>query len=133
MRLFNFKNLLGLSIALASSFSASAAENSKTLIAYYSASGNTKAVAQEIANELKADLFEITPKVPYSLADLNYNDEKSRVCIEHESNARPEFIGNVNNFEQYDTILIGYPIWWANAPQIVYTFIESNSFKGKTW
>lgn len=108
-------------------------ETSKVLVAYFSATNTTKGVAQRISDALNADLYEITPAVPYTSADLNYHDDNSRSTIEmNDPNSRPEISGSVSNMEQYDIVFIGYPIWWAEAPRILNTFVESYSFSGKT-
>lgn len=109
--------------------------NGKTLVVYYSASGSTKRVAEEIAKNLNADLFEIVPKDIYTSEDLNWNNEDSRVSREHnDESLRKVKLKNtkVDNWENYDTVLIGYPIWWGVAAWPVNTFVTSNSFNGKT-
>ena len=109
------------------------AQEHKILVAYFSATGTTKGVAEHIANGLNADIYEIVPEDPYTDADLNYNDNNSRTTIEmNDPNARPAISGSVENMEQYDIIFVGYPIWWGEAPRIVSTFIESYDFSGKT-
>ena len=108
-------------------------QNHKALVAYFSATGTTKGVAEHIANGLNADIYEIVPEEPYTDADLDYNDNNSRTTIEmNDPNARPVISGSVENMEQYDTVFIGYPIWWGEAPRIVSTFMESYDFSGKT-
>lgn len=108
-------------------------QDHKVLVAYFSATGTTKGVAEHIANGLNADIYEIVPEDPYTEADLNYNDNNSRTTIEmNDPNARPAISGSVENMEQYDIIFVGYPIWWGEAPRIVSTFIESYDFSGKT-
>lgn len=105
------------------------------LVAYFSATGNTEAVAQTIADTLGADLYEITPAEPYTDADLNWNDPDSRVNAEHEDpSARPAIAGDLPELSGYDTILIGYPLWWREAPPIVWNFVEqeSGALAGKT-
>lgn len=105
----------------------------KVLVVYFSATNTTEGVAQTIADSLGADLYEITPKQPYSAADLNYNNDKSRSTIEmNDPNARPAISGSVENMDQYDIVFIGYPIWWGEAPRILSTFVESYNFSGKT-
>ena len=105
----------------------------KVLVAYFSATNTTEGVAKTIADSLGADLYEITPEKPYSAADLDYHDDKSRSTIEmNDPNARPAISGSVENMEQYDIVFIGYPIWWGEAPRILSTFVESYSFSGKT-
>ena len=108
-------------------------QEAKTLVVYFSNTGNTKTIAEYISEELGADLFEIIPAVPYTSADLDYNDSSSRSTIEqNDSSSRPEIANTVENMEQYDTISLGYPIWWGRAPQIISTFLESYNFDGKT-
>ena len=108
-------------------------QDHKVLVAYFSATGTTKGVAEHIANGLNADIYEIVPEDPYTDADLNYNDNNSRTTIEmNNPNARPAISGSVENMEQYDIIFVGYPIWWGEAPRIVSTFMESYDFSGKT-
>lgn len=107
----------------------------KTLVVYYSASGSTRRVAEVIADTLGADIFEITPVEPYSSADLNWTDNNSRVSREHndESLRDIELTQIVpENWESYDTVLIGYPIWWAIAAWPVDNFVKGNDFTGKT-
>lgn len=105
----------------------------KILVAYFSATNTTAGVANTIAECLNADLYEITPEIPYTSADLDYHDDGSRSTIEmNDSSSRPAISGSVNNMEQYDIVFIGYPIWWGEAPRILSTFVESYSFSGKT-
>lgn len=105
----------------------------KVLVAYFSATNTTEGVAQTIADSLGADLYEITPEQPYTAADLDYHDDKSRSTIEmNDPNSRPAISGSVENMEQYDIVFVGYPIWWGEAPRILSTFVESYSFSGKT-
>ena len=109
------------------------AQEHKILVAYFSATGTTKGVAEHIANGLNADIYEIVPEEPYTDADLDYNDNNSRTTIEmNDPDARPVISGSVENMEQYDTVFIGYPIWWGEAPRIASTFMESYDFSGKT-
>lgn len=106
---------------------------SKTLVAYFSASGVTARVAKEVAAAAGADLYEIRPAQPYSPGDLDWMDKKSRSTLEMNDPAcRPAIDGQVNGMEQYDTILIGFPIWWYVEPRIVDTFLDSYDFSGKT-
>lgn len=108
-------------------------EEHKVLVAYFSATGNTKAVAETLSATLSADLFEIVPQDPYTKADLDWNDKTSRSSQEHEDDSiRPAMETIVSNLEDYDTILLGYPLWWGEAPLIVRTFLESGDFSGKT-
>lgn len=114
---------------------ASAGEGGNTLVVYYSATGNTKAVANTIAGATGGDLFELEPTEPYTDADLDWTDDSSRVSVEHENEAERDVelvADTVENFAEYDTIFIGYPIWWGIAAWPVDTFIEANDFTGKT-
>ena len=105
----------------------------KALIAYFSASGVTARAAKEMAAATGADLYEIRPAEPYTDADLNWMDKKSRSTIEMKGPAcRPAIAGGVQDMAQYDTVLIGFPIWWYVEPRIVDTFLESYDFSGKT-
>lgn len=105
---------------------------SKILIAYFSASGVTRKVATDLAEVIKADLFEITPKIPYTSEDLNWTNKKSRSSLEmNNENERPEIVNTISKMTDYDTVLIGFPVWWYVAPRIINTFIESTDLKGK--
>ena len=104
----------------------------KTLVVYFSATGNTKAAAQKLAKEHNADLYEITPEVPYSAADLDWRVKTSRSTIEmKDKSSRPAIQGKCENIADYDTVWIGFPIWWYTAPTIVNTFIEAHDLSGK--
>lgn len=106
---------------------------SKKLVAYFSASGTTKKAAECLAKAAGADLFEIKPVVPYSSADLNWMDKKSRSSAEmNDPESRPEIAETIPNMADYDTVFIGFPIWWYVAPHIIHTFLESYDFSGKT-
>lgn len=105
----------------------------KKLVAYFSASGVTKAVAERLAKAIDADLFEIKPETPYTRADLDWTNKKSRSSVEKNNpDSRPEIAEKVTNMEDYDTVFIGFPIWWYVAPAIINTFVESYDFSGKT-
>lgn len=105
----------------------------KILVAYFSASGVTKGVAQRLAKAAGADLFEIRPAVPYTQADLNWTDKKSRSSVEmNDPLSRLEIAEKLPNMADYDTVFIGYPIWWYVAPHIINTFVESYDLSGKT-
>ena len=105
----------------------------KILVAYFSASGVTKGVAQRLAKAAGADLFEIRPAVPYTQADLNWTDKKSRSSVEmNDPLSRPETAEKLPNMSDYDTVFVGYPIWWYVAPHIINTFVESYDLSGKT-
>ena len=104
----------------------------KTLVAYFSASGVTKKVAEMIAEISGSDLYEIAPKVAYTTADLNWMDKKSRSSVEmSDKTIRPEMVDTDAHIENYDTIVIGFPIWWYVAPTIINTFLEKYDFSGK--
>ena len=106
---------------------------SKKLVAYFSASGTTKKVAERLAKAAGADLFEIRPAIPYTSADLNWMDKKSRSSVEmNDPDSRPEIAETIPNMADYDTVFIGFPIWWYVAPHIIHTFLESYDFSGKT-
>ena len=105
---------------------------SKTLVAYFSASGVTKSVAERIAKTAGADLFEIEPAKPYAAADLNWNDKNSRSTLEaNDPTCRPAIASKPLELDEYSTIYLGFPIWWYVAPAIIKTFLESQSFAGK--
>ncbi len=111
------------------------AETGKTLVVYFSATGNTEAAANYIAEITGGDLFELEPADPYTNEDLNWRDEDSRVVYEHDNpDARDvELVADtVENWDEYDTVFIGYPIWWGIAAWPVDTFVEANDFTGKT-
>lgn len=106
---------------------------SKTLVAFFSVSGVTKKVAEKISIAAEADLYEIKPEDAYTKEDLNWNNKNSRSSIEmNDPNSRPSIADKVDNFEEYDVIFVGFPIWWYIAPTIINTFIESYDFSGKT-
>ena len=105
---------------------------SKKLVAYFSASGVTAKVADMLADAVGAEIYEIRPEVPYTKADLNWMDKKSRSTIEmNDKTSRPALADKDANVEQYDTIFLGFPIWWYKAPTIINTFLESYDFTGK--
>ena len=104
----------------------------KTLVAYFSASGVTKRAAQALARAAGADLYEIKPEVPYTKADLNWMDKKSRSTLEmQDKSSRPAILKGDLDVSGYDTILLGFPIWWYIAPTIINTFLEKYDLKGK--
>ncbi|WP_281670677.1 flavodoxin [Rikenella microfusus] len=108
-------------------------KNRRTLVAYFSASGTTARAAGKLAEATGGILYEITPARPYTAADLDWNDKRSRSSVEmNDPGARPALGGKPLNTDSYDVIFIGYPIWWNLAPRIVDTFIESHDLKGKT-
>lgn len=105
----------------------------KALVVYFSATGNTKAVAEILAGLQGADLYEIVPEQPYTNEDLNYNDRNTRATVEqNDPDARPAIQGSITDFEQYDVVYVGYPIWWGDMPRILYTFFDTYDFDGKT-
>ncbi len=109
------------------------AGQSDTLVVYFSCTGTTKGLAEAVAKELNADLYEIVPEEPYTSEDLDYNDKQSRSTKEmNDSSSRPAISGRIENMEQYKRIILAYPIWWGEAPRILSTFVESYDFSGKT-
>ncbi len=105
----------------------------KVLVAYFSASGVTKAAAEQLAEVAGADLHEIKPAQPYSEADLDWRDSLSRSSIEmKDKSSRPEITDKIANMQDYDVVYVGFPIWWYTAPTIVNTFMEAYDFNGKT-
>lgn len=105
----------------------------KTLVAYFSATGNMKKMAKKLAHGIGADLFEIKPAVPYTEADLNWQDKQSRTSIEtDDASSRPEIAEKLADMDQYDRIFLGFPIWWYLAPHIINTFLEQYDMSGKT-
>ena len=111
------------------------ASGSKVLVVYYSASGNTKRVAEDIAETAGGDLFEITPTEPYTSDDLNWTNSDSRVSREHDDESLrdvPLTTTEVENWDDYDTVFIGYPIWWGIAAWPIDNFVKNNDFTGKT-
>jgi len=105
----------------------------KTLVVYFSATGNTEAVARRIAAEVGADTWRIEPKEPYTAAGLDWTDPQSRCSKENDDPAaRPELKENMASIAAYDVVYVGYPVWWGVAPRIVLTFLESHDLSGKT-
>ena len=107
-------------------------KQNKVLVAYFSASGNTEKVAKSLAGVLGADVFKIEPQEPYTNADLDYNNKSSRVCKEHDEGTEPPIRQKVQNMGQYDVVVLGYPIWWGEAPGVVNTFLKGHDFVQKT-
>lgn len=104
----------------------------KILVAYFSASGETKKLAKTIAGVTGGDLFEIAPQVPYTAADLDWMDAGSRSTVEmKDKKSRPAMAGQEQDMGQYETVFVGFPIWWYQAPRIIETFLESYDFTGK--
>ena len=111
----------------------SSEEPNGPLIIYFSCTNNTKRVAESIATLLGAAAFEIVPQIPYESADLNYRDEASRVCAEHnDPSIRPLISSLPDDLDGYSTIFIGYPIWWGEAPNIIYTLLDELDLSSKT-
>lgn len=105
----------------------------KKLVAYFSANGVTKSTAETLAKEIGADLFEIEPKEAYTKADLDWTNSSSRSTVEMKNKSfRPEMVKKTLDLSEYDTIFVGFPIWWYVAPTIINTFGESYNFSGKT-
>ena len=105
----------------------------KVLVAYFSASGMTKGVAQQLAEVAGADLHEIKPEQPYTDADLDWRDKESRSSVEmKDKNSRPAITDKLENMADYDVVFVGFPIWWYTCPTIINTFMEAYDFKGKT-
>ena len=105
----------------------------KILVAYFSCSGITKKAAEALAGAVGADLYEILPETPYTAADLDWMDKKSRSTIEmQDPSSRPAIAGTVADMDAYGTVFVGFPIWWYVAPAIIHTFLESYDFSGKT-
>ncbi len=105
----------------------------KRLVTYFSASGVTRKKAENLAEAIDADIFEIKPEIPYTQADLNWRDQKSRSSVEMKDKSfRPKVAEKLSNMKDYDVIFVGFPIWWYVAPTIINTFLESYDFSGKT-
>ena len=104
----------------------------KTLVAYFSATGNTRGIAEKLSNAIGADLFEIKPEIAYTTDDLNWRNDKSRSSVEMSNkNSRPKIADTVADMSQYNIVFVGFPIWWGREPSIIDTFIESYDFAGK--
>ena len=104
-----------------------------SLVAYFSATGTTARAATRLVQAIGADLFEIVPERPYSAADLNWNDKSSRSSVEMaDESCRPAIASLVDNMDDYDTVYVGFPVWWYVEPRIVDTFLEAHDFTGKT-
>ena len=103
------------------------------LVAFFSASGVTEGVAKKLADAAGADLYEIVPEQVYTKADLNWMDKESRSSVEmNDRSARPAIATKVENMDQYDTVFVGFPVWWYREPSIIDTFMEAYDFSGKT-
>ena len=104
---------------------------SKILISYFSASGTTKKVAEKVAEAVNADLFEIEPKEKYTEEDLDWTNKQSRSSVEMSENIKPEILNKVSSLENYDKVVIAFPIWWYKEPTIIDKFLEENNMEGK--
>ena len=106
---------------------------SNKLVAYFSAGGVTRSVAEKLADEIGADLFEIVPEKPYTNADLDWQNSRSRSSVEmKDRNARPAIASKIADMSRYDVVFVGFPIWWYHEPSIIDTFMEAYDFSGKT-
>ncbi len=131
--------MMMLTALLAVSFSACSQKKTETkmdqkvLVAYFSASGTTQEVAQQLAEAAGADLHEIKPEQPYTEADLDWNDKQSRSSVEmKDKQSRPAITAKLQNMQDYDVVYVGFPIWWYTCPTIINTFMEAYDFSGKT-
>lgn len=114
-------------------FTNARADDNKILVAYFSATGNTKSVAEKLATAINADLFEIVPEQPYTSEDLNWQNNQSRTSTEMgDRSSRPAIASKIEDISQYNIVFVGSPIWWGREPSIMDTFIESYDFTGKT-
>ena len=107
------------------------AATADTLVAYFSATGSTARLAKTIAGALAADIFEIEPAVPYTSTDLNWRDRSTRATVECNDPASRPAIAKTTDLSRYDTVVIAFPIWWYDAPKIIYTFVETSDLSGK--
>ena len=125
--------LLAVSLSACSQKKTETKMEQKVLVAYFSASGTTKGVAQQLAEVAGADLHEIKPEKPYTDADLDWNDKQSRSSVEmQDKNLRPAITDKLQNMQDYDVVYVGFPIWWYTCPTIINTFMEAYNFNGKT-
>ena len=125
--------LLTVSLSACSQSSKKENKEMKTLVAYFSASGTTKEVAQQLAEVTGADLHEIKPEQPYTDADLDWRNKQSRSSVEmQDKNSRPSITAKLQNMQDYDVVYVGFPIWWYTCPTIINTFMEAYDFSGKT-
>ena len=122
--------------ALALTFTACGQNNKKemkTLVAYFSATGTTEAVAKDLAEVTGGTLYEIKPEVKYTAADLDWRDKSSRSSVEmQDKNSRPAIVKDLKDADRYDVVYLGFPVWWYTAPTIINTFLEAYGFEGKT-
>jgi flavodoxin len=127
------KKMLSILMIACAVFTNARADDNKILVAYFSATGNTKAVASTLATAINADLFEIVPEQPYTSEDLNWQNNQSRTSIEMDDrSSRPAIASKIEDISQYNIVFVGSPIWWGREPSIMDTFIESYDFTGKT-
>ena len=125
--------LLAISLSACSQKKTETSMEQKVLVAYFSASGTTKAVARQLAEVAGADLHEIKPEKPYTDADLDWQDQQSRSSVEmQDKNSRPAITAKLPNMQDYDVVYLGFPIWWYTCPTIINTFMEAYDFQGKT-
>lgn len=104
----------------------------RILVSYFSASGVTKRVAEKISAAINSDIFEIEPKTKYTSEDLDWTNKQSRSSLEmSDKNSRPAIVNKIENIDDYDTVIIGFPVWWYTAPTIINTFIEENNLQNK--
>lgn len=128
-----FTALLAVSISACSQKKTETTMEQKVLVAYFSASGTTKGVAQQLAEVAGGDLHEIKPEQTYTDADLDWNDKQSRSSVEmKDKNSRPAITDKLQNMQNYDVVYVGFPIWWYTCPTIINTFMEAYDFQGKT-
>lgn len=125
--------LLAISLSACSQKKTETSMEQKVLVAYFSASGTTKGVAQQLAEVAGADLHEIKPEQPYTDADLDWQDKQSRSSVEMQNkSSRPAITAKLQNMKDYDVVYVGFPIWWYTCPTIINTFMEAYDFQGKT-
>lgn len=125
--------LLAISLSACSQSNKKESKEMKILVAYFSASGVTKAAAQQLAEVAVADLHEIKPENPYTDADLDWNNKQSRSSVEmQDKKSRPAITDKLQNMKDYDVVYVGFPIWWYTCPTIINTFMEAYDFNGKT-
>ena len=125
--------LLTISLSACSQKKTDTKMEQKVLVAYFSATGTTKAVAQQLAKAADADLHEITPEQRYTDADLDWQDKQSRSSVEmKDKKSRPAIKGKLENMDDYEVVFVGFPIWWYTCPTIINTFMEAYAFQGKT-
>ena len=125
--------LLAISLSACSQKKTETKTEQKVLVAYFSATGTTKAAARQLAEVAGADLYEIKPEQPYTDADLDWQNKQSRSSVEmQDRHSRPAISGKLQNMNEYNVVYVGFPIWWYTAPTIINTFLETYDFKGKT-